>query len=95
MDKPKSITISSRGKPELRILDVRGRYCRVFYRDLSTGRDIDNKFKIYIEVDGEIVGYLFIKLKEEGKYLVLEDRDVDRSLYVYNVEKGVDEPIFP
>lgn len=95
MDKSKSITRSSGGKPELRILDMRGRYCRVFYRNLSTGKDINNKFKIYLEIGDKVIGYLFIKLKEEGKYLVLEDREVDKNLYVYNMEKGVDEPMFP
>ncbi len=95
MKASKSVTISSKGKPEVRVLGERGRYCRVYYRDLSTGRDIPNKFKIYLESGGRIVGYLFIKLKEEGKYLVFEDRNVDKDLYVYNLESDSEEPMFP
>ncbi len=90
----KSVTKSSRGRPEGRILVKRGEFGMVKYFDLSKGRVIENKFKIYLKSKDGVVGYLFIKLKEEGKYLVFEDKEVDKDIYVYNEDTGEEEPLF-
>lgn len=90
----KSITVSSRGRREVRILVERGIYTIVKYMDLKTGKVIEGKFKIYLRHGDELKGYLMIPLKEKGKYLSFEDRDVKKDAYVYNLEDDIEEPLF-
>ena len=94
MKPDRSITISSRGKKEVRILEERGTYTIVRYMDLKTGRMIEGKFKIYLKSGDKLRGFLMIPLKDKGKYLSIEDSDVKRDAYVYNLERDDEEPIF-
>ena len=94
MKPQKSITISSRGKPEIRVLIERGIYTKVKYVDLKSGKEIKGKFKIFLKSYDKEVGYLMIPLKEKGKYLAFEDLDVKKDAYVYNAEADEEEPLF-
>ncbi len=91
----KSLTVSSKGRVEVRSLVERGSYTIVEYRDPETMKTVENKFKIYLRNDrGELRGYLMIPLKGENKYLAIEDKNPKKNLYVYNVEKGTEELMF-
>jgi len=80
----KSITYSSRGRMEVRSFVESGEYAMVEYRDPKTLRVVENKFKIYLKSeDGRMRGFLFIPLKGEGRYLVIEDKEVKKDLYAY------------
>jgi len=92
----KSITVSSRGRREVRTLVERGEYVIVEYRDPGSLKRIERKFKIYLRrSDGSIIGYLMVPLKQEGRFLAFEDRGKEGKLYVYNPTLDREEEIFP
>ncbi len=95
MEERRSITRSSRGRLEQRILVERGVYTIVKYRDLKTGEEIGGKWKIYLKGPGGLRGYLMIRLKDGDRYLAIPDEDVDPETYVYNEAEDREEPLFP
>lgn len=91
----KSITISSRGRVEIRSFVESGEYAMVEYRDPKTLKVVEKKFKIYLKrEDGVIRGFLFIPLKGEGRYLVIEDKEVKKELYAYLPEQNREIMLF-
>ncbi len=91
----KSLTVSSKGRVEVRSLVERGIYTIVEYRDPKTLKLLEKKFKIYLKnEDGEVKGFLLIPLKDPGKYLGFMDKNPKKELYVYNTEKESEELMF-
>jgi|Deesub1362A_J573_1020465.scaffolds.fasta_scaffold00003_381 hypothetical protein len=91
----KSLTVSSKGRVEARVLVERGVYTIVEYRDPETMEVVEKKFKIYLRSeDGVVRGFLMIPLKGGNRYLGIEDTRPKQDLYVYNVDKGYEEPLF-
>ncbi len=67
------ITVSKRGKREVRVLVDRGRYVRYEYLDPVTGKKSENKVKlVLLTEDGKQEEYFIIPLKQEGRFLLLK-----------------------
>ena len=91
----KSLTVSSKGRVEARVLVERGVYTIVEYRDPKTMKVVEKKFKIYLRNDDGVVrGFLMIPLKGGNRYLGIEDRQPKQDLYVYNIDTDSEEPLF-
>ncbi len=91
----KSLTVSSRGRVEVRTLVERGVYTIVEYRDPKSLKLVERKFKIYLmNENGDLKGYLLIPLRGENKYLAIEDLNPKKEMFVYNMDKEYEEPMF-
>ncbi len=72
MDYPEEvITVSKRGKREVRHLLKHGKFVMYDYLDEATGKRAENKVKLVLSHDGGQEEYFIIPLKEEGKFLML------------------------
>ncbi len=66
------LTISKKGKTEVRNLLERGRYVKYNYLNPETGKPTENKEKIVLIKDsGEIEEYFIIPTKTKGRFLLI------------------------
>ncbi len=66
------ITVSKKGKREVRALIDRGKYVRYEYLDPATGKRSENKVKlVLLSENGKQEEYFVIPLKQEGRFLLL------------------------
>ncbi len=86
------ITVSKRGKREVRVLVDRGRYIRYEYLDPVTGKKSENKVKlVLLTEDGKQEEYFIIPLKQEGKFLLLKaEVKGNRKIWDEKKKKAVD-----
>ncbi len=72
-----AITISKRGKRELRTIHSRGKFALLEYRDLATKEKTENKFKlVLLHENGEVDEFFVIPLKQENRFLLLKEKKV-------------------
>ena len=91
----KSLTVSSKGRVEIRSLVERGIYTIVEYRDPKTLNLVEKKFKIYLKNENsEVKGFLLIPLKDPSKYLAFMDKNPKKDVYVYDLGRDSEEPLF-
>ncbi len=69
---PEVLTVSKKGKVEVRKLIDRGEFVRYEYLDPKTGKRSENKIKIVLRnSEGKVEEYFVIPLKQHGRYLML------------------------
>jgi hypothetical protein len=97
MSLDEAITISKRGKKELRTLVSRGRFALVEYRDPVTKERTEDKYKlVLLHDDGRIQEFFLVKTKTEGRNLLLEPKEKKGAeLKVWNPVSGEVEDMFP
>lgn len=83
------LTISKKGKVEVRNLLDRGRYVRYEYLDPKTGKRSENKIKIVLIGDEEkMEEYFIVPLKDDRKLMVPTESKGKRKLW--DGEKAVE-----
>jgi hypothetical protein len=68
---PEVLTISKRGRREVRHLLDRGRFVRYDYLDPSTGERTENKVKLVLVGEGGVEEYFIVPTKERRRSLLL------------------------
>ncbi len=93
MEYPKEVlTVSKKGKVEVRKLIDRGEFVRYEYLDPKTGKKSENKVKIVLRNSkGEVEEYFIIPLKQRGRYLLLRAENKGPRM-LWDGEKAV--PLF-
>ncbi len=96
-DLEEAITISKRGKRELRTVHSRGRFALLEYRDPVTKEKTENKFKLVLLHDNEEVEEFFIiPLKQANRFLLLKERKVKGpKVKAWNPMTGKLEEVIP
>lgn len=92
-----AITISKRGKRELRTLVSRGRFALIEYRDPLTKERTEDKIKLVLLHDnGSIQEFFIIPTKTEGRSMLVEPKEKKgKELKVWNPNTGEVEDMFP
>ncbi len=92
-----AITISKRGKRELRTIYSRGRFALLEYRDPLTKEKTENKFKLVLLHDNEEVEEFFIiPLKQSNRFLLLkEKKGKGPKVKAWNPKTGELEQVLP
>ncbi|MCD6483190.1 MAG: hypothetical protein J7K83_02890 [Candidatus Aenigmarchaeota archaeon] len=86
------ITVSKRGKKEVRILDKRGRFVIYGYKLLENGK-MENKKKIcLLDENGKREDYFMIPLKD-GRILLLPEKEI-KNVKVWNEKEEKEEDLF-
>jgi len=86
------ITISKKGKKEVRILDKRGKFTIYGYKSLETGK-MENKKKIcLLDGNGDREDYFMIPLKD-GRILLIPEKDI-KDVKIWNEKEEKEENIF-
>ena len=82
------ITVSKKGKREVRALIDRGKYVRYEYLDPQTGKKTENKIKlVLLNEKGEQEEYFIIPLKQANRFLLLKVEPKPRRK-IWDKEKG-------
>ncbi len=97
MSLEEAITVSKRGKRELRTLVSRGRFALIEYRDPVTKERSEDKYKlVLLHDDGSLQELFVIPTKTEGRSMLLEPREKKgKELKVWNPATGEVEDMFP
>ena len=67
------ITVSKKGRREVRALIDRGKYVRYEYLEPETGKRSENKIKlVLLNENGEQEEYFIIPLKQKDRFLLLK-----------------------
>ncbi|MEM0017412.1 MAG: hypothetical protein QXJ48_04555 [Candidatus Korarchaeum sp.] len=92
-----AITISKKGKRELRTLVSRGRFALIEYRDPETKERTEDKYKlVLLHEDGSIQEFFLIPTKTEGRSMLVEPKEKKgKELRVWNPSTGEVEDMFP
>mgnify|MGYP001772718295 CR=1 FL=1 len=92
-----AITVSKRGKRELRTLVSRGRFALIEYRDPLTKERTEDKYKIVLlHDDGRTQEFFIIPTGTEGRSILIEPKDKKgKELRVWNPKTGEIEDMFP
>ncbi|MEM2542110.1 MAG: hypothetical protein QXO55_01485 [Candidatus Korarchaeum sp.] len=92
-----AITISKKGKRELRTLVSRGRFALIEYRDPETKERTEDKYKlVLLHEDGSIQEFFLIPTKTEGRSMLVEPKEKKgKELKVWNPSTGEVEDMFP
>ncbi len=92
-----AITVSKRGKRELRTIVSRGRFALVEYRDPKTMERVEDKYKlVLLHDDGRVDEYFIIPTKTRSRLLMIVPKEKKgTNLKVWNPEKGEVEDLFP
>jgi hypothetical protein len=86
---PKEVlTVSKKGKVEVRSLVDRGRYIRYEYLDPETGRKTENKVKLVL-IGEKVEEYFMIPTKDGKRYLLLPLEPKGERM-VWDGEKAVE-----
>ena len=86
------ITVSKKGKREVRALIDRGKFVRYEYLDPKTGEKSENKIKIVLLPEkGEQEEYFIIPLRQEGRFLLMKaETKPARKVWDRNLNKAVE-----
>ncbi len=92
-----AITVSKRGKRELRTLVSRGRFALLEYRDPKTMERTEDKYKlVLLHDDGRVDEYFIIPTKTRSRLLMIVPREKKGvHVKVWNPERGEVEDLFP
>ncbi len=91
------LTVSKRGRVEVRTLVRRGRFALIEYRDPETMERTEDKYKlVLLGDDGTVEEYFILPLKQpHRRLLVIPKEKKGDKLMVWNPESGRAEPMFP
>lgn len=97
MSLEEAITVSKKGKRELRTLVSRGRFALIEYRDPVTKERTEDKCKlVLLHDDGRLQEFFVIPTKTEGRSMLVEPKEKKgRELKVWNPATGGIEEMFP
>ncbi|MCS7102792.1 MAG: hypothetical protein NZ992_02785 [Candidatus Korarchaeum sp.] len=97
MSLEEAITVSKKGKRELRTLVSRGRFVLIEYRDPITKERTEDKYKlVLIHEDGSFQEFFVIPTKTEGRSMLVEPKEKKgKELKVWNPATGEVEDMFP
>ncbi|RDD53998.1 MAG: hypothetical protein BA066_01575 [Candidatus Korarchaeota archaeon NZ13-K] len=97
MSLDEAITVSKRGKRELRTLVSRGRFALIEYRDPVTRERTEDKYKLLLlHEDGRVQEFFVIPTKTSGRSMLVEPKEKKgKELKVWNPTTGEIEDIFP
>ncbi len=88
------ITVSKKGKREVRALIDRGKYVRYEYLEPETGKRSENKIKlVLLNEKGEQEEYFIIPLKQKDRFLLLK-AEVKSPHKLWDREKGKSVKLF-
>lgn len=92
-----AITVSKKGKRELRSIHSRGRFALLEYRDPMTKEKTENKFKlVLLHENGEVDEYFIIPLKQANRFLLLKEKKVKGpKVKAWNPKTGRLEEVIP
>jgi len=92
-----AITISKKGKRELRTIYSRGRFALLEYRDPITKEKSENKFKlVLLHENGEVEELFIIPLKQSNRFLLLKEKKVKGpKVKAWNPKTGELEEVIP
>ena len=93
MDYPQEVmTVSKKGKREVRSVVSHGKYVMYEYLDPSTGKRSENKMKLVLKTPDGFEEYFIIPLKEKGKFLMLKGEEKgDRGLWMHGKAVRLEE----
>ncbi len=97
MSVEKAITISRKGKKEIRTIVSRGQFALIEYRDLETKERTENKYKLVLyHKSGRVDEYFIIPTKTSKRYLMIEPKEKKGiKLKVWNPDTSHIEEMFP
>lgn len=86
------VTVSKKGKREVRALIDRGKFVRYEYIDTKTGRKSENKIKlVLLNEKGEQEEYFIIPLKQKDRFLLLKsETKPPRKIWDKELKRAVD-----
>ncbi len=92
-----AITISKKGKREVRTLVSRGKFALLEYRDPKTMEKTEDKYKlVLLHEDGRVDEYFIIPTKTRSRLLMIIPKEKKGvKLKVWNPKKGEVEEMFP
>ena len=92
-----AITISKKGRRELRGLVSRGRFALIEYLDPETKERVEDKVKlVLLHDDGRVDEIFLIPTKTPGRRLVIEPKEKKGTkIKVWNRKTGKVEELFP
>lgn len=92
-----AITVSKKGKREIRTLVSRGKFALLEYRDLETKERTENKYKLILyHEDGSVDEYFVVPTKVPHKQLLIEPKEKKGTeLKVWNPKRDEVEDLFP
>ncbi len=92
-----AITISRRGKRELRSIYSRGRFALLEYRDPLTKEKSENKFKlVLLHENNSVEEFFIIPLKQANRFLLLKEKNVKGpKVKAWNPKTGKLEEVLP
>lgn len=92
-----AITISKRGKKEIRTLVSRGKFALLEYRDPKTKERTENKYKLVLyHEDGRVDEYFIIPTKTPHRQLLIEPKEKKGiEVKVWNPSRDEVEDLFP
>ncbi|RLG47541.1 MAG: hypothetical protein DRO06_02680 [Thermoproteota archaeon] len=91
------LTVSKKGKVEVRALASRGRFVLIEYLDPSTMERTEEKYKLVLKHDsGEVEEFFILPLRQPSRRLLIIPREKKgEAVKVWNRELGRAEPLFP
>ena len=92
-----AITISKRGKRELRTIFARGKFALIEYRDPITKEKTENKLKlVLLRDDGGVEEFFIIPLKQANRFLLLKaEKAKGPKVKAWNPKTGKLEEVIP
>ncbi len=91
------LTVSKKGKVEVRTLVRRGRFALIEYRDPDTMERTEDKYKlVLLGDDGTVEEYFVLPLRQSHRrLLVIPKEKKGERLMVWNPNSERAEPMFP
>ncbi len=95
-DLEEAITISKKGKKEIRTVVSRGKFALIEYRDPVTKERTEDKYKLVLyHDDGKVDEYFIIPTKTPSRHLLIEPKEKKGvRLKVWNPKTGNVEDMF-
>ncbi len=92
-----AITVSKKGKREIRTIVSRGQFALIEYRDPKTKERTENKYKLVLyHKNGRVDEYFVIPTKTPKRYLMIEPKEKKGiKLKVWNPDTDQVEDMFP
>ncbi len=92
-----AITVSKKGKREIRTIVSRGRFALIEYRDPVTKERTEDKYKLVLyHDDGRVDEYFIIPTKTPHRQLLIEPKEKKGvKLKVWNPKTNQVEDMFP
>ena len=97
MPMEEAITVSKKGKREIRTIVSRGRFALIEYRDPVTRERTEDKYKlVLLHEDGRVDEYFVIPTRTPHRQLLVEPKEKKGiGLKVWNPETDEVEDMFP